>query len=395
MCPNVERVVTEVIGKYFDPQVLAVVYGGIPETTALMKDPLPWDMIFFTGSERVARIIGPLAAATLSPFTLELGGKSPCIICQDHGDVSTMCDRIVWGKTINAGQTCIAPDYMLVHEDQVNDVMYGTTVDDIKNNSTFSRNVSEIHTERLVTLINEALASSPDAQLVVGGSAHADISKRFFPPTIIVNPAKTCKILTEEIFGCVMPVITYKTEHEAVKFVQSMKGTPLALYVYTTQSSTYERFLTAIPSGGSVQNDTLVHFITIGLPFGGVGTSGSGKGHSRHSFKTFTHERAVLRSPCYKIFDYGGIRYPPYTKWGGYRGKIFEFFIAHGPYVPPHLISLLLKVALMILILVGLIINWVEAWEGLNENGWVQMKTIVLGGTGGLFEDIGEWLKDL
>ncbi|GMI30657.1 hypothetical protein TeGR_g3966, partial [Tetraparma gracilis] len=269
LCPETSRLFAELVPRYFDEELVGVVEGEIPETTRLMEKE--WGLVFFTGSERVAKIIGVSAAKTLSPMVLELGGKSPCIITKNHPELKAMCDRIAWGKTINAGQTCVAPDYLLVQEDVADDVVAGLKSslrsmfgDDVKK-SVFSRNVSEMHTKRLVEMIGDA--ESLGGTVVCGGAATADIPGRYFEPTIILNPPKSSRVLTEEIFGCVLPVVTYKTDADAAAYVRGMRGTPLAFYVFTRSDAAFRKFLDACPSGGAVMNDVLVHFATITIPF--------------------------------------------------------------------------------------------------------------------------------
>ncbi|GMH95645.1 hypothetical protein TL16_g13209 [Triparma laevis f. inornata] len=339
MCPATDKMLRDLIPKYFDPEVLAVVSGAIPETTKLME--LEWDMIFFTGSERVGKIIAGAAAKTLSPVILELGGKSPLIITKEMPELEAMANRIMWGKTINAGQTCVAPDYVLVQEENVEAVleafktslenMFGKTNEQIKN-STFSRNVSVDHTKRLISMIDDA--KSNGGKIVTGGSEYGDAKAKYFPPTIIYNPGPKSKILTEEIFGCILPIIPYKTNGDAIRYINTMRGTPLALYVFTRIREHFDFFMDAVPSGGAVHNDVLLHFACSTIPFGGLGTSGYGSGHGKHGFDSFTHTRGVLSKPCKGIFEFGGIRYPPYDRYGGFSGPLFKFLVAKLPNIP-------------------------------------------------------------
>ena len=256
-------------------------------------------------------------------------------------ELQAMANRIIWGKTINAGQTCVAPDYVLVQEDNIEAVleafkislesMFGGTNEQIKN-STFSRNVSVEHTKRLLSMIDDA--KSHGGKVIAGGSEYGDAEAKYFPPTIIYNPGPKSKVLTEEIFGCILPIVPYKTNGDAIRYVNSMRGTPLALYVFTRIREHFDFFMDAIPSGGAVHNDVLLHFACSTIPFGGMGTSGYGKGHGKHGFDSFTHTRGVLSKPCKEIFEFGGIRYPPYDRYGGFSGPLFKFLVAKLPNIP-------------------------------------------------------------
>ena len=338
LCPHVSNVIARLVPLYFPPALVTVVEGAIPETTVLTS--LPWGLIFFTGSGRVGSIIAEAAAKTLTPCVLELGGKSPVIIARDHPHVETMCNRILWGKTINAGQTCVAPDYVLCHSSVLSEFLDGLKAASArmfngneKSGGVFSRNVSEAHTRRLASLVEDALSAG--GKLILGGTESADVAARFLAPTVVLAPPKTCRIMTEEIFGVLLPIISYDDEAEAVSFVRSLAGPPLALYVFTTSSETYERLSTLLPSGGSCRNDVVLHFAVGTLPFGGIGGSGYGAGHGIAGFKTFTHRRGSLERHCGPASEFMGIRYPPYNKFGGKSGIVFLFLMRRLPFVPP------------------------------------------------------------
>ncbi|GMH55487.1 hypothetical protein TrRE_jg987, partial [Triparma retinervis] len=304
---------------------------------------LRWDLIFFTGSETVGKIVASAASKTLSPVVLELGGKAPLIVSKDAPDLKAMADRIMWGKTINAGQTCVAPDYVMVHEDRLEEVleafkrslkdMFGETTAEIKKSS-FARNVSEASTKRLISMIEDAEASG--GEIIAGGTKDADVKDKFFPPTLILNPGRESRVLTEEIFGCVLPIIPYSSTTSCVSYINSINGvsTPLALYVFTTSDAEFSSYLDLVPSGGAVQNDVLVHFACGTLPFGGLGTSGYGRAHGKFGFEAFTHTRGVLSKPCRKAFEFQGIRYPPYDKYGGWSGWTFKLLSKTLPEIP-------------------------------------------------------------
>jgi len=352
LCPKSEQILSDLVNKYFDKTIVAVIRGATPETTTLME--LEWGLVFFTGCERVAKIIGVAAAKTLSPMVMELGGKSPCVITENHPEMKAMCNRIMWGKTINAGQTCVAPDYLLVQENIVDPViaglkaallsMYGL---DIKSSS-FSRNVSEFHTDRLLSLIDDAKKCG--GEILTGGTEESKVKEKYFPPTLIrmgdaegSKGGKTskAKILQEEIFGCILPIVTYKTDQDAIDYINVMRGTPLAMYVFTRSDNIFQLFLHACPSGSAVMNDVVVQYAVLSLPFGGCGTSGYGKGHGKDGFAAFSHFRGTLRKPCKAIFEFGGLRYAPYDKYFGMSGSMFRFLIENLPPIPVKPVSLL------------------------------------------------------
>ena len=340
MCPATSAAIKRTMPRYFDASVVSVVEGAIPETTDLMS--LAWDLVFFTGSERVGTIVAQAAAKTLTPCVLELGGKSPLLVTESPPHLQTMCNRIMWGKTINAGQTCVAPDYVLCHRSVLEPFVQGLKAaakdmfgDDVKGGGIFSRNVSEFHTQRLVDMVKECEANKK-CTIVMGGSKDASVKDRYLAPTIVLmDSPQDVKILKEEIFGCILPIMPYDTEAEAVAYINAMRGTPLAFYCFTTSASQYERLLDKIPSGGTVRNDVLLHFAVSTLPFGGLGTSGYGSAHGIHGFETFTHKRGVLDKPCHPAFEFGGIRYPPYNKYGGMSGATFKVLLRLLPELPP------------------------------------------------------------
>lgn len=268
LCPAVADMLARLVPKYFREEVVSVVTGGIPETTALMQEA--WDLVFFTGSERVGKIIAGAAAATLSPVVLELGGKSPVLVTESCPELTAMCDRIVWGKTVNCGQTCVAPDYMLCHESKLKAVteclqqrlalQYGQ---DQHATSEFGRNVTAGHTQRLKDMLEEA--EEAGCKVLTGGSKHADPTEKYFPTSIVcVDPAKhaNLRVLKEEIFGGILPVMAYTDLDQAVRYINAQPGTPLALYVFTNDKAAFEQVANACPSGGLVRNDVLIHFAT-------------------------------------------------------------------------------------------------------------------------------------
>jgi len=295
--------INTIISDAFDPVYVACVEGGVPETRALLDES--FDYIFYTGSTAVGRIIMEAAAKHLTPVTLELGGKSPCIV-EDPGKLSQTARRIVWGKFFNAGQTCIAPDYVLARRDLKDDLcdrmreavreFYG---DDPKQSPHYARIVSDRHFDRLVSLME-------GEQAAVGGVY--DRESRYIAPTILDDVSPASKVMEGEIFGPILPVLTYEHLDDAVDFVTG-RPKPLALYFFSTDRRKTERIIRETSSGGLLINDTIIQITHPRLPFGGVGPSGMGAYHGRASFDTFTHYRSVMSQT--NLFDLT-LRYPPY-----------------------------------------------------------------------------------
>jgi len=335
LCQAVSSCIKRIVGEYFPPEIVSVVEGGIPQNTALMAQP--WDLVFFTGSGRVGKIIAKAAAETLTPVVLELGGKSPVVIDKDVPELKVMANRIAWGKTINSGQTCVAPDYMVCHKDQVSAVskaivaqletMFGKD----PSKSDFSRIVTTNHAQRLYDMLLEA--EEGGATVLCGGSAKCDPANRYIAPTVLINAPTDSRVLTEEIFGPILVIREVDHVEQAISVVNEMEGTPLALYIFTTNKSVCDKVLDACPSGGAVRNDVLIHFAS-SMPFGGLGTSGYGNAHSKWSWRTFTHERAFMYKPCHSAFEFGDIRYAPYGKYGGMSGKAFIALVGLLPEIP-------------------------------------------------------------
>ncbi len=303
LAPHTSSMIARLISANFDPQYIAVVEGGIEETQYILS--VPFDYIFYTGSTKVGRIIMEAAAKNLTPVTLELGGKSPCIV--DRGvNIKRTARRICFGKFFNAGQTCIAPDYLLVHEEdkdaivaQLQEVIHKWYGDDPRKSSSYARIISNAHYQRLVSLFK-------GGKILSGGVV--DEATRYISPTIIADVDLKSPLMKDEIFGPVLPVITYKNIEEAIQFIND-RPKPLALYLFTRNKKVGKAFVRRTSSGGVCINDTLSHITTTGLPFGGVGASGMGSYHGKKSFDTFTHEKSVMRK---STFPDPSFRYPPY-----------------------------------------------------------------------------------
>lgn len=303
--PHVSAVLAKWIPQYMDPEAIALVEGGVAETTALLEER--FDHIFYTGNGRVAQVVMQAAAKHLTPVTLELGGKSPCIVHED-ADIETAARRIAWGKFMNAGQTCIAPDYILVHESRepalvaalersVRD-FYGK---DPKQSADYARIVNSRHHERLSTLMK-------DGNPVFGGDV--DDEQCYVAPTVLRDVADDSRVMQEEIFGPILPVRKVRDIDEAIDFVNGREK-PLALYLFTKDEGVENDVLSRTSSGGVCVNGTLLHIMDPRLPFGGVGPSGSGAYHGRHTFETFSHRKSVLTRGT--RFD-PKFMYPPYGK---------------------------------------------------------------------------------
>jgi aldehyde dehydrogenase (NAD+) len=306
LAPATSAALTRLMAKYLDEQAVVVVEGAVPETTALLEQR--FDHIFFTGSTNVGRVVMTAAAKHLTPVTLELGGKSPTIVAGD-ADLEVAARRIVWGKFVNAGQTCIAPDYVLADasvRDRLVDRMaatldefYGT---DPKASPDFGRIVNANHLARLQRLLDTG-----GGTVAIGGSV--DAAERYVAPTVVLDPDVDAPIMTEEIFGPILPVLAVESVDEAVRFVNE-RPKPLALYVFSGSGDLVDEVLTRTTSGGACVNQTLLHILPSELPFGGVGPSGMGAYHGRAGFDTFSHLRSVLYKPQRPDPK---ILYPPYT----------------------------------------------------------------------------------
>ncbi len=298
------KLISELIPRYLDPDLFAVVQGGPTETDLLLDQK--FDLIFFTGSGNVGKIILTKAAVHLTPVVLELGGKSPAVVGRD-ANLSVSARRIAWGKFMNAGQTCVAPDYVLVHP-EVRDAFvgeiklalhefYGTNV--IKN-SDYGRIINEKNFNRLNHL-KEGL------EILHGGAS--DLKSLFIEPTL-VNVKADAPIMQEEIFGPILPLIAMSDTQEIIEFINA-RPKPLALYVFTKNNELIEKLVQNTSSGALCVNDVVIHMPEPALPFGGVGASGMGNYHGKFSFQTFTHAKGVLDKSFWPDIP---VRYPPYTK---------------------------------------------------------------------------------
>lgn len=304
LASHTSAALSEMIRKNFDPSLITVVEGGVKETTELLEQS--FDKIFFTGSVSVGKIVYQAAAKNLTPVTLELGGKSPLIIVPD-ANLKIVVKRLVWGKFVNAGQTCVAPDYVLVHK-SIEKEFLEILKREIElgqfslENKNYAQIISERHFDRLLELI--------DPKAVFFGGQH-DRVKRLLAPTVLTNVSPDDKVMSDEIFGPILPVLTYDDIDSAIAFVKS-RPKPLALYLFTESSDVREKIFKEVSFGGGAVNDVLVHLANDELPFGGVGNSGTGSYHGEAGFRTFSHYKSIIRRPTW--FE-PPLRYYPYTDW--------------------------------------------------------------------------------
>ncbi|MDF1607408.1 aldehyde dehydrogenase family protein [Hoeflea sp. YIM 152468] len=301
---HTSKLLARLIPAYLDPDAIRVVEGGVETSTELLAQH--FDHIFFTGSANVGKVVMTAAASHLTPVTLELGGKSPCIV-HDDCDLEIAARRVAWGKFLNAGQTCVAPDYVLVQEKAAARFVEGlkATVtrffgDDPQASPDYARIINDKHFDRVSKLIG-------DGQIACGGET--DASTRYIAPTVLTGVDPAAPVMNQEIFGPVLPVISYGAIEEAIDFV-NRRPKPLALYLFSNSQQIRDQVLGQTSSGGACINEVVTHLAVPGLPFGGVGASGMGACHGRASFDTFSHAKAVLTKS--ERFDVP-LRYPPFS----------------------------------------------------------------------------------
>ncbi|HEG9259037.1 TPA: aldehyde dehydrogenase [Staphylococcus aureus] len=305
LTPNVARVIKRLINETFDANYIEVIEGGIEETQTLIH--LPFDYVFFTGSENVGKIVYQAASENLVPVTLEMGGKSPVIV-DETANIKVASERICFGKFTNAGQTCVAPDYILVHESVKDDLItalsktlrefYGQN---IQQSPDYGRIVNLKHYHRLTSLLNSA-----QMNIVFGG--HSDEDERYIEPTLLDHVTNDSAIMQEEIFGPILPILTYQSLDEAIAFIHQ-RPKPLSLYLFSEDENATQLVINDLSFGGGAINDTLMHLANPKLPFGGVGASGMGRYHGKYSFDTFTHEKSyIFKSTRLE----SGVHLPPY-----------------------------------------------------------------------------------
>ncbi|XP_048727935.2 aldehyde dehydrogenase, dimeric NADP-preferring-like isoform X2 [Ostrea edulis] len=307
LAASTAQLLEELIPKYLDNDCVKVVNGGIPETTALLKER--FEYIFYTGNTTVGKIVMKAAAEYLTPVTLELGGKSPVYV-DENSDLSLVARRISWGKLVNCGQTCIAPDYVMCKKDVQDKLVeeckkaMAEYYPDPAKSEDYGRIINERHLHRIKKLIDGS------GKLAIGGEV--DESQKYIAPTVLTDVKPTDPVMQEEVFGPVLPIMPISSDDEAISFINKGEK-PLAMYIFSKNHDVAKKFLNNTSSGSFTFNDTMMQAGLMTLPFGGVGSSGTGAYHGFHTFDTFCHKRAVLER------KHGGegmvaIRYPPYTE---------------------------------------------------------------------------------
>jgi len=300
---NTSRVIREIIEATFPEEYIAVIEGGRETTTALLS--YNFDHICFTGSVKVGKIVYEAAAKNLIPCVLELGGKSPCIVDKD-ADLELAARRIVWGKLVNGGQTCVAPDYLLVHK-EVKSILLGKIIyyikkfygEDPKKSPDFPRIINRANFNRLKSLI-------PDDKIIFGGETDAE--EYYISPTILDDITWDDEIMQEEIFGPLLPVLDFSDLDEIIHDIKN-RPKPLALYYFSKNKTQQEKILRELPAGGGCINDTLLQFGSTSIPVGGVGNSGIGAYHGKQSFLTFSNTKGIVKKKTKLDIPF---RYAPY-----------------------------------------------------------------------------------
>ncbi len=303
--PNVSKILAEIINNHFDKQFLYVVEGAVEETKQLLD--LRWDYIFFTGGTNIGKIVYKAAAENLTPVTLELGGKNPCVVTPS-ANLEMSAKRIAWSKIVNCGQTCLAPDYLFVHSkvyDSFLEKLKASLAHGLGTNALESKEwgaiINQNHFNRLVSYLQEG-------KIIYGGKYDAESLK--IEPTLITELKADDRMAKEEIFGPILPIYRYHDLQEVIDFVKKDEK-PLASYIFTSNSGDKKQFLEQVSSGGGAVNETILHIGTSYLPFGGVGASGMGAYHGKASFDTFSHHKSIMNRG-YNLMD-DTFRHPPYN----------------------------------------------------------------------------------
>ncbi len=314
--PNTSKLIKKIVEKVFPTELMSVIEGDSKTASKLLEKK--WDYIFFTGSVKIGEIVAMAAAKNLTPYTLELGGKSPAIINKDI-DLKLASKRIVWGKFLNSGQTCVAPDYLVVHKSikgalikELIKRIEKTLGKQLEKTEDFTAIVNEKNFNRLVGLINKN-------NLIYGGKY--DKVKRYISPTIIDSPKMDEEIMKDEIFGPILPVLSFE-KIEDIDNIITKNPNPLALYVFSKNKKFNEIIINRYPFGGGAINDTIVHLANSRLPFGGIGNSGIGSYHGKTSFELFSHKKSVVNRSTW--FD-NNLRYAPYKNKLSLVRKIMKY----------------------------------------------------------------------
>jgi aldehyde dehydrogenase (NAD+) len=324
LSPATSAVIKKIVSELAPENEIAVLEGGVEVSTALLA--LPFDHIFFTGSPAIGKVVMKAAAEHLTSVTLELGGKSPAIV-DETADLQDTVEKLVWGKFVNAGQTCIAPDYILVKQEvkekfvellsQQIEKVYNPEKIGVEKSDSLARIINERNFNRLVALLDDAVAKG--ATIAYGGQHIA--AEKYLAPTLLTHVTTTMKVMQEEIFGTLLPIVSYKNSDEALQFIAEQQK-PLAFYIFSRDNSKTEKYIQHSTAGGTCVNDCLIHISHPDLPFGGVNNSGMGRSHGLAGFLEFTNQRAVLKQRT--GFTAIKLIYPPYTEK---VKKIANFFM--------------------------------------------------------------------
>ena len=314
---NTSKLVTDIVDTVFNKEHAVSIQGGVPVAAELLDQN--WDFIFFTGSVTIGKIVAQAAAKYLTPVTLELGGKSPCII-DDTNNIKLVAKRLVWGKFLNAGQTCISPDYLIVKSTIKTELIKHLKIEITKaygknpqESPDFPRIINKKKLIRLSSMLN-------DVKVVFGG--HFDEEDCYLSPTLIDDPNLDSEVMQDEIFGPILPIISYDSNEDIARTINNYEK-PLSLYVFSKRRSFINDVLKRFSFGGGAINDTLVHFGNQRLPFGGVGTSGMGAYHGKHGFDTFSHKKSIVKRGNWIDIP---IRYAPYSGKLKYLKTMFKWF---------------------------------------------------------------------
>ena len=318
---NTSKVIAELFDKYLDKDCYRCIEGQVEVSKAIIKEP--FDVIVFTGSTEKGKLVAKAAAENLVPCILELGGKSPTIVDKE-ANIDNAALRIVQGRFINCGQTCIACDYLFVHKEikaeliqKINDKLVESYGRDPSKAEDYSRVINEFHVKRIQSYLDE----DHGGKIVLGGEVK--LNERYIAPTLIENPNLDSKLMQEEIFGPVLPILEFDDFDYVIKFINS-RPKPLSLYYYGSSfSQNYKNLKTKTSSGGLLLNDSIFHFANSFLPFGGVGASGYGKLHGHAGFKALSHSKAVMEKAPINFFPLN-VRYRPYA---GLRGKVLKLML--------------------------------------------------------------------
>lgn len=322
---NTSKLISDMISELFPKEEVYVFQGDQNVSSQLLE--LPFDHIFFTGSTKVGQIVAEAAIKNYTPFTLELGGKSPIVI-DESAKIKDAAEKIVWAKFLNKGQTCIAPDYILAHKnvreelvekliDQIENV-YKANSSKIEESTDYARIINDNHHKRLISIIEDD--GLKNSKILYGGSYDKDL--RFLEPTFILSDCQNCKISEEEIFGPILPIFEFDKIEEALEFINN-KFIPLALYIFSRNQKTVELLIKSTQSGSVVINDLAVQFGHLNLPFGGIKHSGIGRAHGFAGFREFSNQRSYLKSSRINFFKY---IYPPYSKT---KKMLIDFMIKY------------------------------------------------------------------